>query len=119
MHKEIKNKIVERQHERYESLILNILNHALKNEIYNEDLKQVCFTCVTLSNGNNFAKIYVDCHERQNIEAKIKKLNLLKAPFKTQIAKLSNFKKTPEIHFVKDESIDNFYHINNLLGKIK
>jgi ribosome-binding factor A len=84
------NKIAERRHKQCESEILNILNHTLKYEVYDKDIKMVSFTYVKLTNDKSLVKIFVDFYDRTKIDALVKKLNNSKAVFRTALSQNMN-----------------------------
>ena len=106
------------KHQQLESLMLNILDNALKTEINDEKLKQVAFTCVKLSDDGTYLDVYVDCWDRSKVEEQVKRLNYAKGVFRTAIAKKSNLYKVPQVVFHRDEAIDNNLKIEDLLSKI-
>ncbi|GHU32011.1 hypothetical protein FACS1894166_04520 [Bacilli bacterium] len=105
-------------HERLESQIMNIINHTLKNEIYDSYIRQCCFTAVKLSLDSSLATIYVDVIDRGKITQMIEKLNIAKSVFRNGLAHNMNIRKIPDIRFVKDDSIDNSLKIDKLLDNI-
>jgi ribosome-binding factor A len=114
---QVNNKIAERRHKQGESEILNILNHTLKYEVYDKDIKMVSFTYVKLTNDKSLVKVFVDFYNRDKIDALVKKLNNSKAVFRTALSQNMNVWKVPNILFEKDESIDRVIAIEKLLKK--
>ncbi|MDR3329942.1 MAG: 30S ribosome-binding factor RbfA [Mycoplasmataceae bacterium] len=106
------------KHEHIESEILNVINHTIKSEIYDESLKHCSFTAVKLSPDYSFATIYVDTYDRSKIEHMLEKLTIAKGVFRSQLAQYMRIRKIPDIRFVKDETIDNSLKIDQLLDKI-
>ncbi|MDR2823143.1 MAG: 30S ribosome-binding factor RbfA [Mycoplasmataceae bacterium] len=108
-----------RKIERIESEILNILNHTLIHDIYDEYIKKVSFTAVHLTSDLSTAYVYVDTYDRSEIDQKIDKLMIAKSVFKNAMAKAMQIRKIPDLKFLKDETIDNSLKIDKILDKIK
>ncbi|MDR0739921.1 MAG: 30S ribosome-binding factor RbfA [Mycoplasmataceae bacterium] len=106
------------KHQHKESEILNILNHTIKHEIYDDNLKHCSFTAVKLLPDYSLAIISVDTYDRSKIDAMIEKLMIAKGVFRNQLAKNLNIRRIPNIKFVKDVTIDNSLKIDELLDKI-
>jgi ribosome-binding factor A len=106
------------KHAHIESEILNLLNHTIKQEVYDESLKHCSFTSVKLSPDNSLAIVYVDTYDRTKMETMIDKLMHAKGLFRNQLAQHMNIRKIPDIRFVSDTSIDNSLKIDELLDKI-
>jgi ribosome-binding factor A len=80
------NKIADRRRNRIESQIINILNHTIKYEAYDQELKMISFTYVKLTDDKTLAKVYVDTYNRKNIDRFVKKLNDSASLFKRALA---------------------------------
>jgi ribosome-binding factor A len=106
------------KHEHIESEILNVLNHTIKAEIYDEYLKNCSFTAVKLSPDYSTATVYVDTYDRSKIEQMIEKLTIAKGVFKSELSRHMQIRKVPDVKFVKDDTIDNSLKIDQLLDKI-
>jgi len=113
------SKIIKRKHDRLESLMLRILFNALREEVYDSDLKNVSFTYTKLSNDKRNLNVYVDFYNRQKLTKLIKKLNENKMVFKRALAKNLTVYKIPELIFIPDETIDRAIQIEQLLNKNK
>jgi ribosome-binding factor A len=107
------------KHEHIESEILNLLNHTLKHEIYDEFIKKASFTAVKLNADNSVAYVYVDTFDRTLIAKLVTKLQLSKGVFKRSLAVNMNIRKIPDLKFLIDETIDNSSQIDKLLDKIR
>jgi ribosome-binding factor A len=106
------------KHDRIQSEILNLLNHTLKFEIYDEFIKKASFTYVKLSDDNLTAHIYVDTFDRNLIDKLVTKLQESKGVFRKQLANNMAIRKIPDLKFYVDRTIDNSYKIDELLDKI-
>lgn len=112
------NRTKNRNKERIENSILNILNNVLKFEIYDIDIKKCSFTFLKLSDDKSYCEISVDTYNRKNIDEYVKKLNNSKSVFKKSLAKELNMWKIPQIHFSKDKIIDRVTKIDEIFKKI-
>jgi ribosome-binding factor A len=106
------------KHAHMESEILNLLNHTIKHDVYDETLKHCSFTSVKLSPDNSLATVYVDTYDRTKIDAMLDKLTHAKGLFRNGLAHYMNIRKIPDIRFVSDTTIDNSLKIDKLLDKI-
>jgi ribosome-binding factor A len=106
------------KHERIESEILNLLNHTLKNEIYDEFIRKASFTAVKLTPDHSLAHIYVDTFDRAIVGKLVDKLQQSKGVFKRTLANEMNIRKIPDLRFLVDETIDNSSRIDKLLKSI-
>jgi ribosome-binding factor A len=106
------------KHERIQSEILNLLNHTLKHEIYDEFIRKASFTYVKLSDDNSIATVYVDTFDRNIVNKLVDKLQSSKGVFRRQLATNMSIRKIPDLRFMADQTIDNSYKIDELLGKI-
>lgn len=105
-------------HERIESEILNLLNHTLKQEIYDKFIKKASFTAVKLTPDNSIAHVYVDTFDRTIVSKLVEKLQQSKGVFKRMLANNMSIRKIPDLRFLVDETIDNSSRINKLLNTI-
>lgn len=112
------NKIAERKQHKIENEILNILNHAIKFNSYDNELKLASFTYVKIDPKFTFAYIFVDTFNRSQISKIVNKLNEAKGYFKSELAKNLYIRKVPEIRFEPDQSIDRSIEIDKLFEKI-
>lgn len=103
---------------RYEEIIKQVLNNALNYEVNNRWAKNATVTNVTLTNDLSFAKIYIDCLNRQNISKIISNLNLVKGFLRTKVSKTLNIYKTPSLVFYPDRTIDYAEKIESLIDQI-
>lgn len=107
------------KHEHIESEILNLLNHGLKREIYDEFIKKASFTAVRLNADNSVVDVYVDTFDRSIITKLVNKLQQSKGVFRRILANNMNIRKIPDLHFLVDQTIDNSSQIDKLLSTIK
>lgn len=107
------------QIERYESIIKDLISHAIATQIYDDLIKQATVHYVTLSKDKSIAKVYISCYDKTIINKILKKINGASGFFRTILAKNLNLRKVPAIIFLNDESIDKIDEINSLLQQIK
>lgn len=104
----------EKQINRYESLIQDVLNQTIRLEIENPIAKKAEVTYVTLTKDLSYAKIYISCLEKTEINKVLDALKIVKGFLKTKIAKTLNTYKCPELQFYIDETIDRADKIEEL-----
>lgn len=107
------------QKKRLESTLLNIINHTLKYEIYDNVVKNCSITYVKLCEDNGLAIAYVDYYDLDRIAHVVEKLNAAKGVFRTAIAKNTTLYHVPQIEFIADQTIINAKHIDDLIKNNK
>jgi len=113
------SKIIQRKHDKLESLMLRILMNALKETVYDKTLKNVSFTYGKLSSDKRNFNVYVDFYNRSMVPSIVKKLNENKSVFKRVLAENLDVYKIPDIFFKSDESIDRALKVEELIKNTK
>lgn len=108
----------EKQINRYESLIQQILNDTIRLEIENPIAKHAEITYVELTKDLSFAKIYISCLDRSKIDKVLEAIKRTKGFLKSKIAKSINTYKCPELQFYVDETMDRADKIEELFKLI-
>lgn len=105
--------------QRYESLIQDLISHAIYYEVYNPLIKLATIHYVKLSNDISMAKIYISCHDKSKIDKILKKMNEAAGFFRTILAKNLDLRKVPNLLFLNDDSIDRIDEIDSILRSLK
>jgi len=113
------SKIIKRKHDRLESLMLRVLFNALREEVYDKDLKNVSFTYAKLSTDKRNLNVFVDFYNREKLPKLIKKLNENKMVFKRALASNLTVYKIPDVIFTADESIERAMEIERIIRNNK
>lgn len=104
---------------RQEVAIKNVLNNFISLEVYDRFIKKTTISYVRISNDFSLLKIYINAYEKEKFDKIIKRFNDCKGLFKTVLAREINFKKVPDIVFLKDETEDRVAEIEEIFQKIK
>ncbi len=104
--------------ERIESLIKRELAPIIQNRLNDPSLDFVSVTDVELTNDLSYATIYVSFLKEQNKEKGMEALEKAKGLLRSEIAKILTTRRTPELIFKYDESIQHGAKIDELLEKI-
>ena len=104
---------------RIDSEIKKTLQVVLHSKLKDYRIKnQINVVDVSVSKDLSFCKVYIQTEDVDK-ETVIKVLNNSKGFLRTQIANELNLRKTPELYFEYDNTLDNFNRIEELLKKIK
>lgn len=104
--------------EHLESAISQIINKTIKNDIYDNIIKKATILDVELSNDFSHVNVYVDTFNRDEVEMVIAKMNAARGFFRKKLSEELTIRKTPQIHFKNDKSIDRALRIDELIKKI-
>ncbi|QIK70079.1 30S ribosome-binding factor RbfA [Erysipelothrix sp. HDW6C] len=105
--------------ERVESIIKRELAPIILNRLNDPSLSFVSVTDVEVTNDFSFATIYVSFLEEKNKVPGMEALNRAKGILRSEVSKALSIRRTPELIFKLDESIEYGNHIATLLEKIK
>ncbi|MGD9605103.1 MAG: 30S ribosome-binding factor RbfA [Bacilli bacterium] len=106
--------------ERLEKNIERELGMLLLSDVKNELLKQVTITKVALTNDLSIATVYYSVYG--NDEQKIATTNALieaKGYFRSMLSKVLEVRKTPDLRFKYDESLEYGKKIDDILNNLK
>ncbi len=105
--------------ERVESIIRKELSNILLFEAHDAHLKYVSITKVSLNKDMSVALIwYTVMGTKEEIEATKAILEKSKGYLRSSIAKKLDLRKTPELRFKYDESLEYGAHIEEILNNI-
>ncbi|WP_412032478.1 30S ribosome-binding factor RbfA [Malacoplasma muris] len=104
---------------RYESTIKKILTNTIHIEIYDPLIKLATIVDVRLTNDKSIAKIYISCYDKNIIDKILSKINGASGYFRTILAKELNWRKAPQVIFVKDNTQEKFDEVQNIINSWK
>ena len=106
--------------ERVENQIRKEISNILQFQIKNSKFGFVTVTDVVVTSDYSFANVYVSFLNTKDIKAndRLLELNRVKGVVKSELAKKLKIRKTPEIIFKLDDSIDQGYRIDEILEQI-
>lgn len=96
------------------------ISEIIQFELKNPKLGFVTITDVQVTNDNSYAKVYVSfLGKQERNEAGLKVLNQSKGFIRSELAKRLSIRKTPELIFVQDKSLEQGNRIESLLSDLK
>lgn len=107
------------KNQRYEVIIKELINSAIIKDVYNKYIKLATITDVRLTNDKSIAKIYISCYDKTLIDKVLKNINDASGFFRTILAKELNWRKAPQVVFVKDVSNDNYDEVESIIKSWK
>lgn len=105
--------------ERIESSIKKELAPIISNRLNDPSLSFVSITDVQLTNDMSFAYIFVSFLQEKDKEKGMEALVKAKGTLRTEIAKLLTTRRTPQLIFKLDESLEKGNRIEEILAEIK
>lgn len=107
------------KHERIEGVIRKEISEFIQKEIKDPELGFVTITDVELTNDYSFAKVYVSFLGNQgSAERGLEVLNKAKGLIRSHISRKLAIKKTPELIFKLDRSLDEGDRIETILKNL-
>ena len=104
---------------RIASLIQKNISDIILYELKNPIMKLVTFNGCDVSKDNSVAKIYVSHLEHDKVDKALDELNRAKGSIRTSLAKKMDIYKVPELIFIKDDTLDKYERIEEILKEIK
>ncbi len=106
------------RHERVAEEIKKVVSEALRTKVSDPDIGMITVTDVELTKEMEIATIYYTSlnDNREEVEAG---LDRAKGLVRSEVAKEIRIRKTPELQFKYDTSIEYGHKIENLLNEIK
>ncbi len=106
--------------ERIESQIRREVSNILQNEVKNSKFGFVTVTDVEVTSDYSFANIYVSFLNTKEISAqdRLDEINRVKGFVRSQLAQRLKIRKTPDLIFKIDDSIDQGNRIDELIAQI-
>jgi ribosome-binding factor A len=107
------------KHKRIESLILRNLSEIIAYQMKDPHLGWVNINDVTVTNDYSYAKVYVTFIGDGDKNAKLEILNKAKGFLRFELAKTLDIRKTPELIFIYDDTLERAARIDEILKKDK
>lgn len=104
--------------ERIESIIKRELAPIIVNRLNDPSLRFVSVTDVKVTNDYSFATVYVSFLEERYKEKGMEALNKAKGLLRTEVSRVLSIRRTPELIFKLDESLEYGSKIEAILHKI-
>lgn len=106
--------------ERLESQIRREISNILQNEVKNSKFGFVTVTDVEVTSDYSFANVYVSFLNTKEVSAmdRLEEINRVKGFVRTQLSQRLKIRKTPDLIFKIDDSIDQGNRIDELLAEI-
>ncbi len=93
-----------------------LINDVINEEI--DDLDFVTVVDVELTKDLGDAKVFVQCLNNEDEEEVLYQLNRAKGYVKKRLAEEVKMRRIPNLIFRYDHSLDNYNHVNDLLGDL-
>ena len=106
--------------ERIENQIRREVSHILQNDVKNPKFGFVTVTDVEVTSDYSYANIYVSFLNTKEITAqdRLEEINRVKGFVRSQLAKKLSIRKTPDLIFKIDDSIEQGSRIDEILAQI-
>lgn len=104
---------------RYESTIKKIITNTILVDIYNPLIKLATIVDVKLTNDKSLVKIYISCYDKNIIEKVLNDINGASGYFRTALAKELNWRKAPQVLFIKDDTQEKFDEVQSVIDSWK
>ena len=108
------------KYQRIESIINKEISNIIQFDIKDPKLGFCTITDVRVTNDYSYAKVYISFLGKQTRkDAGLKVLNKAKGHIRSLLSSRISIKKTPELIFILDDSLDKANRIENILKSIK
>ncbi len=104
---------------RITSLIQKNISDIILYELRNPIMKLVTVNSCDVSNDFSVAKIYISHLNHDLVDQALLDLNRAKGAIRTSLAKKMDIYKVPELVFIKDDTLDKYERIEEILKEIK
>jgi len=105
--------------ERIASDFVKEISLILRDEVHNEELKDVMITYAKVSDDLSYARIYFTTFIRDKKDVLVSELNNAASFIRTMLAERINLRHTPELEFIYDTSIEYGEKIEKIIDSIK
>ncbi len=108
------------KNEKMNHIVMKAVSEIIQFELKNPKLGFVTITDVEVTNDNSYAKIFVSfLGKEERNQAGLKVLNQSKGFIRSELAKRLSIRKTPELIFEIDRSLEQGNKIEKLLSELK
>lgn len=104
---------------RIASLIQKNISDIILFELKNPNMKLVTVNSCVVSSDNSVAKIYISHLNKDYVNQALKELDRAKGAIRTSLAKKMDIYKVPELVFIKDDTLDKYERIEEILSDLK
>lgn len=107
------------RHEKIQSMFLREISDIIQFSLKDPNLGFVTISEVQVTNDLSYAKVFVSfLGKEERNAAGIKTLNRAKGFIRSELAKRVNLRKVPELTFVKDNTLENAKHIEDIIDRV-
>lgn len=108
------------KNEKMNHICQRAISEIIQFELKDPKVGFVTITDVQVTNDNSYAKIYVSfLGKKERAEAGLKALNRSKGFIRSNLAKKLSIRKTPELIFELDHSLEQGNKIEKILSELK
>ena len=104
---------------RIASLIQKNISEIILYELKNPLMKLITVNGCAVSSDFSVAKVYVSHLNHEKIDEALEDLNRAKGAIRTSLAKKLDIYKVPELIFIRDNTLDRYERIEELLKEVK
>ena len=104
---------------RIASLIQKNISDIILFEIKSDLMKLVTVNGCVVSKDNSLVKVYISHLQHDKVDVAINELNRVKGFFRSSLGKKMDLYKVPEIAFIKDDTLDRYERIEEILNELK
>lgn len=104
---------------RIASLIQKNISDIILYELRNPIMKLVTVNSCQVSKDNSVAKIYVSHLNHDLVDQALEELNRAKGAIRSALASKMDIYKVPELIFIKDDTLDKYERIEEILKELK
>ena len=104
---------------RLEGIIRKNISEIIQFEVKDPNVGFVTISDVRISNDHSYATVYVSfLGKEQRAAAGLKALNRAKGHIRSQLSQRLDIRRTPELNFEIDKTIENGRHIDEIIAEI-
>ena len=108
------------KNEKMNHICQRAISEIIQFELKNPKIGFVTITDVQVTNDNSYAKVYVSfLGKQERAQAGLKALNQSKGYIRSELAKRLSIRKTPELTFILDHSLEQGNKIEKILSDLK
>ena len=104
---------------RIATLIQKNISDIILFELRNPMMRLVTVNGCVVSSDNSLAKVYVSHLNHDLIDKALEELNRAKGSIRSSLARKMDIYKVPELVFIKDDTLDKYERIEEILNDLK
>lgn len=101
-----------------ENALYKTIMLVINNNIRDQRIKWVNITNINISKDLSSAKIFFNCLTNNDVSQLTQQLKKANTFFKHKISETLNLRKIPKLHFIYDNSLNNYYKMDNIINNI-